>query len=45
MAADECGNLLGFAFVFFAEEGSANKALIALGLMDLSGKHHDCRAK
>jgi hypothetical protein len=38
MAADECGNLLGFAFVFFAEEGSANKALIALGLMDLSGK-------
>jgi RNA recognition motif-containing protein len=39
MAADECGNFLGFAFVFFPDERSANKALIALGLLDMSGRH------
>ena len=39
MAADECGNCLGFAFAFFPEERSANKALIALGLLDVSGRH------
>ena len=36
MAADEYGNFLGFAFAFFPEERSANKALTALGLLDMS---------
>jgi RNA recognition motif-containing protein len=39
MAADACGNLLGFAFVFFADERSANKAVMALDLMDTPGLH------
>ena len=38
IAADECGKLLGFAFAFFSEKRSADKALMALGLMDLSGR-------
>lgn len=37
VAADACGNLLGFVFVFFADERSANKALMALDLMGTPG--------
>ena len=38
MAASDCVKSLGFAFVFFLDEQSANKAVRALGPCDISGE-------